>query len=368
MQINFIDLKKQYSQLKEQIDAGIFKVLEHGQYILGPEVVEAEQKLAEFTGTKNALTCGNGTDALMLALMALDIGPGDEVIVPGFSFFATAEVVSFFGATPIFVDVELETALIDVTKIEAAITDKTKAIIPVGLYGQMADMNEIVAIAEKHKLGVIEDAAQSFGASYNGKRSCGVALIGCTSFFPAKPLGVYGDGGAVFTNDADLHEKMRRLRMHGEASRYNHEHIGMNARFDSIQAAVLLPKLAAYPQEIEARKRIGARYDELFSELSDFVTPTKVKADRDSVFAQYTLQVKDREALQAHLKDKNVPTAVHYPKPMYRQPVYEKMFGNISLENSEKLAGMVMSLPMHPYLDEETQDYIFNAVKSFYVK
>lgn len=368
MDIRFIDLKKQYSLLKEDIDAGIHKVLDHGQYILGPEVKEAEEKLAEFVGCKNALTCGNGTDALMLALMAIDIAPGDEVIVPGFSFFATAEVVSFFHAKPIFVDVEKDTALIDVTKIEEAITDKTKAIIPVGLYGQIANMEEIMTIAEKHRLTVIEDAAQSFGATYKSKKSCNLSHIGCTSFFPAKPLGVYGDGGAVFTNDDDLHEKMRRLRMHGEASRYNHQHIGMNARFDSIQAAVLLPKLKAYPQEIKDRQTIAGRYDKLFSELGDFVTPINVQADRDSVFAQYTLIVKDREALQAHLQTKNVPSAVHYSKPMYKQAVYQKDYADLSLENCEYLAENVMSLPMHPYLEEETQNYIFEAVKSFYVK
>lgn len=368
MEIRFIDLKKQYALLKEDIDKGIHAVLDHGQYILGPEVKEAEAKLAEFTGSKNALTCGNGTDALMLALMAIDIKPGDEVIVPGFSFFATAEVVSFFNAKPVFVDVERDTALIDVTKIEAAITNKTIAIIPVGLYGQMSDMDLIMEIAGKHDLTVIEDAAQSFGATYNKKRSCNTSHIGCTSFFPAKPLGVYGDGGAVFTSDDDLHEKMRRLRMHGEASRYNHKHIGMNARFDSIQAAVLLPKLRVYPEEVSQRQKIAEKYDALFSELTNFVAPIKVKNDRDSVFAQYTLIVKDRSALQEYLKTKDVPSAVHYNKPMYRQEVYSEEYKDLSLENCEYLADNVMSLPMHPYLDEETQNYIFEAVKSFYVK
>ena len=368
MDIRFIDLKTQYANLKPQIDAGIQAVLDHGQYILGPEVKEAESKLAEFVGCKHALTCGNGTDALMLALMAIDTKAGDEVIVPGFSFFATAEVVSFFGATPVFVDVEEDSALIDVSKIEAAITDKTKAIIPVGLYGQLADMPAIMEIANKHKLTVIEDAAQSFGATIGDTKSCNFSHIACTSFFPAKPLGVYGDGGACFTNDADLFEKMRRLRMHGEASRYNHEHIGMNARFDTIQAAVLLPKLAVYPEEIVKRGEAAARYDKMFSELSEFVTPTKILENRKSVYAQYTIKVQNRAELQAFLQEKKIPTAVHYPKPMYKQPVYEAEFGNLSLEVSEKLASCVMSLPMHPYLEEDVQKHVFEAIKEFYTK
>lgn len=367
MEIRFIDLKQQYSQLKDEINVGIQKVLDHGQYILGPEVTEAEEKLAKFVGSKHALTCGNGTDALVLALMAFDLQPGDEVIIPGFSFFATAEVVSFLKAKPVFVDVEKDTALIDVAKIEAAITPKTKGIMPVSLYGQISDMKAINEIAEKHGLFVIEDAAQSFGAELDSTKSCNLSHIACTSFFPAKPLGVYGDGGACFTSNPDLHEKMRRLRMHGEASRYSHHHIGMNARFDTIQAAVLLPKLAVYPQEIESRQKIATRYDKLFMELNDFVTPTAIKPGRKSVYAQYTLLVKDREKLQEFLKEKNIPTAVHYPKPMYKQPVYEKDYASLSLENCEYLAANVMSLPMHPYLDEETQNYIVQGIREFYL-
>ncbi|MFK8137266.1 MAG: DegT/DnrJ/EryC1/StrS family aminotransferase [Bdellovibrionales bacterium] len=366
--MRFIDLKSQYQDLKAEIDSNIQKVLDHGQYVLGPEVKESERLLADFTGAEHALCCSSGTDALMLGMMAIGIKPGDEVIVPGFSFFATAEVPSLLGAVPVFVDVEPDSCLIDVSKIEEKITSKTRAIVPVGLYGQTADMDEINAIAEKHNLVVVEDAAQSFGAEYKGKRSGNVAHISGTSFFPAKPLGVYGDGGAVFTNDPEIAETMRQLRMHGESSRYNHKRIGLNARMDSIQCAVLIPKLKAFPSEIEKRAQAAQRYDEYLKGI-DGLHIVGTKADRTNVFAQYTLIAKGhRDSLREYLGEKNIPTAIHYPKPMYAQECYQETHGDFKLENCEMLSESVMSLPMHPYLEGDLQKGIADEIHNYFAK
>lgn len=369
MSIPFIDLKTQYAAIKESVNRRIQDVLEHGQYILGPEVQECEKALSDYTGSQHTLTCASGTDALVIALMALGIGPGDEVIVPGFSFIATAETVVLVGAQPVFVDIRRDTYNIDPQKIEAAITDKTKAIIPVGLYGQPSDMSEINELAQKHSLFVIEDAAQSFGAEYRGKKSGNLSSIGCTSFFPAKPLGCYGDGGAVFTDSSELHEKLISLRMHGQApeERYKHIQIGTNARMDTLQCAILLAKLERFPWEVEQRQIIANRYFEKlspFSETGKLTTPTILEG-RSSVFAQFTIWLKNRDEFLGSMKEKGIPVAVHYPLPMYKQPAYQEMHKGESLENSDWASRGVVSLPMHPDLDERTQDHIVSAITDF---
>lgn len=371
MSIPFIDLKTQYAALKKSINDRIQTVLEHGQFILGPEVTELEKQLQKYTEAPFAIACANGTDALTLSFMALGIGhmggrPDDEVIVPGFSFIATAETVVLAGARPVFVDICKDTYNMDPKKIEAAITSKTKAIVPVSLYGQPADMDEINAIAEKHGLTVVEDAAQSFGGSYKGKRSCNLSRVATTSFFPAKPLGCFGDGGAIFTKDAALADKLLSMRFHGKSptERYEHINIGTNSRLDTLQAAVLLAKLERFAWEVKKREEIGARYTQMFkaSKAADRIVTPLVKSDRTSVFAQYTVWVKDRPAFQAKLQEKGIPTAVHYPKPMYRQEAYKKFHTGPALEVSDWAAAGVVSLPMHPDLDNTTQEKIVHTV------
>lgn len=365
-QIPFIDLKTQYKALKTQIDQRIHAVLDHGAFINGPEVAECEKKLAEFTGAKYAMTCASGTDALLIPMMALGIKPGDEVITTAFSFIATAETIVLAGATPVYVDVDPETLNIDVNKIEAAITPKTKAIMPVSLYGQCPDMKKINAIAEKHKLWVIEDAAQSFGALQNGKRSCDLSLIGGTSFFPAKPLGCYGDGGAIFTSDENLFKAMKEIREHGSESRYYHTRLGINGRLDTIQCAVLLVKLERYKWELEQRDRVATRYAKAFEgiKVKDFSFP-KIRPGNVSAWAQYTLTVPDRAAFQKKLSDKAVPTAVHYPRIMPDQPWYQKNFKGKAQDwtVARWAAEHVVSLPMFPDFEEKTQDIVIQAVK-----
>src|SRR4051812_19289016 len=306
--MEFTDLKTQYRALQGEIDARMRRVLEHGQYILGPEVRELEEKLAAYTGAKHCVTVASGTEALLIALMALDIKPGDEVITTPFTFIATGEMIVLLGAKPVFVDVEEDTANLDASKIAAAVTPRTRAIMPVSLYGQPADMDEINAVAAKHKLAVIEDAAQSFGADYKGKKSCNLSAIGCTSFFPSKPLGCYGDGGALFTNDEALATAMREIRVHGQSGRYRHTRIGVGGRMDSIQCAVVLAKLGRFAWELEQRIAIGKRYDQL---LGPRARPIKVRRDRTSVYAQYTVRVAERDRVQAELKRQGIPTAVH---------------------------------------------------------
>lgn len=362
MSIQFIDLKAQYQHLKADIDARIHAVLDHGQYIMGPEVSELETRLAEFVGVKHAIGVCDGTAALQVALMALGVGPGDEVITTPFTFIATGEMVALLGAKPVFVDIDPVSYNLDPAKLEAAITPRTRAIMPVSLYGQCADFDAINAIAAKHGLPVIEDGAQSFGASYHGKRSGSLSTIGCTSFFPSKPLGCYGDGGACFTNDDVLAKKMREIRLHGQDRRYHHPAIGINGRLDTIQAAVLLAKLPSFPQEVEARSRIGARYSAL---LGDVARVPVVGEGQGHVYAQFTIEVDNRDAVQAKLKEAGVPTAVHYPIPLHLQPAFAALgLGEGSFPVAEAAGKRVMSLPMHPFLDEATQDAIVAAVKS----
>ncbi len=370
MTIPFIDLKSQYKALKTNIDSRIQKVLDHGAFVNGPEITELENKLAEFTGAKYALTCASGTDALLLPMMALGIGPGDEVITTAFSFIATAETIVLAGAKPIYIDIDPKTFNIDVSKIEKAITPKTKAIMPVSLYGQIADMDEINAIAKKHNLFVIEDAAQSFGAIYKNKRSCNVSLAGGTSFFPAKPLGCYGDGGAVFTSDEKMYKAMKEIREHGSESRYYHTRLGINGRLDTLQCAILLAKLERYPWEIEQRQRVADRYNQAFAEIKvDGFSYPMVKKDNHSVWAQYTLTIKNRSDFQKKLTDAGVPTSIHYPRIMPDQPWYKEHTmheQNLKADwtHSRWAADHVISLPMYPDMDNSTQDQVIKVVQN----
>lgn len=366
--IPFIDLKTQYQALREPIQAQIQKVLEHGQFIMGPEVEALERKLNEFTGTKHALACASGTDAAVIAMMAMGIGPGDEVIMPAFSFIATAETVVLVGATPVYVDIDPKTYNLDTKQLEKALSPKTKAIQPVSLYGQPADMDEINAFAAKNKLMVIEDAAQSFGAIYKGKRSCNLSTVGVTSFFPAKPLGCYGDGGAIFTNDDALAEAMREVRVHGQKSRYFHTRIGVNGRLDTLQCAILLPKLERFPWELEQRSKWAERFNKAFAELeSKGVVIPRLSANRTSSWAQYTLQVSNRDQFQKAMQAKGIPTAVHYPRTMPDQPAYEGLGRTLNIEVSRKMAETVVSLPLYPDMNEEISDYIIENVLQYFV-
>jgi UDP-2-acetamido-2-deoxy-ribo-hexuluronate aminotransferase len=361
--MDFIDLKAQYRALRPDINARIQAVLDHGQYILGPEVAELEQKLAAWVGAKHCVSVASGTDALLIALMALCVGPGDEVITSPFTFVATAEVIALVGAKPVFVDVEPDTANIDATKLEAAITPRTKAIIPVSLYGQVADMDAINAIAARHgDIPVIEDAAQSFGATYKGRRSGALSGIGCTSFFPSKPLGCYGDGGAMFTDDAGLAKAFTELRVHGQSARYYHTRIGIGGRMDTIQCAVLLGKLPRFDWEVQRRIELGARYGERIRASGAPVGLLTVRPDRTSVWAQYTVLVKDRDGVQERLKQAGIPTAVHYPRPLDRQPAYERLVDSKPMPVSDSLAAQVMSLPMSADLGEAQQDEVVEAL------
>jgi len=356
--MEFADLKSQYRAIQAEVEGRIRRVLEHGQYILGPEVAELEEKLARYTGARHCITVASGTEALLIALMALEIRPGDEIITTPFTFIATAEMIVLLGAKPVFVDVEEDTANIDATRLEAAISPRTRAIMPVSLYGQPADMDEINAIAGRRRVPVIEDAAQSFGATYKGRRSCNLSTIGATSFFPSKPLGCYGDGGALFTNDDALAKAMREIRHHGQSGRYNHTRIGVGGRMDTLQCAILLAKLPRLDWEIERRIALGRRYDGLLSRCR----PIRVKADRTSVYAQYTLRVAERAHLQEALKAKGIPTAVHYPLSLHQQPAYAPDYRGQSFPTAEKLAREVISLPMSADLKEGDQDLIAAAI------
>lgn len=357
--IEFIDLKAQQALIKDKIDANIQRVLSHGQYILGPEVAELEEKLAAFVGAKYCISVANGTDALQIAQMALGIGPGDEVITPGFTYIATAETVALLGAKPVYVDVDPRTYNLDPALLEAAITPRTKAIIPVSLYGQCADFDAINAIAAQHGIPVIEDAAQSFGATYKGKRSCNLTTIACTSFFPSKPLGCYGDGGAIFTNDDELATVMRQIARHGQDRRYHHVRVGVNSRLDTLQAAILLPKLEIFSKEVELRQRIAAKYNQLFSQAGVTTTPF-VEVHNISVYAQYTIQVENRQAVQLKLQAQGIPTAVHYPIPLNKQPAVAD--GRVCLPVGDAIAEKVMSLPFHPYITEAGIEQVVMAM------
>ena len=362
MKVPFIDLKSQFESLESEIRGAIDAVLAHGQFIMGPEVGEMESALAALTGSSHCVAVASGTEALLISLMALGIGPGDEVIVPAFTFAATAEVVFLAGATPVLVDVEADTANIDVSRVESAITERTRAIIPVALYGQAADMDELNAIAAKHGLAVIEDAAQSFGADYRGRKSCNLSTIGCTSFFPSKPLGCYGDGGAIFTNDDALATACREIRVHGQSRRYHHTRIGLGGRMDTIQCAIVLAKLKRFEWEIERRIALGERYNRLLDERG--IGRIAQRSDRNSVFAQYTVLVDGRERVAGILDASGIPTAVHYPAPLSAQPAYAGKAIAGPLPVSDRLAASVLSLPMHPYLSDELQDRIVDELAS----
>lgn len=358
--MQFIDLKTQLESIRTNIDSSIARVLDHGQFIMGPEIKELEVILENYVDTKHCISNSSGTDALLLALMALDIGPGDEVITTPFTFFATGEMISLLGAKMVLVDIDEDSYNIDPKLIEAAITPKTKAIMPVSLYGLCADFDAINTIAAKYNLPVIEDAAQSFGATYKGRKSGATTTIGCTSFFPSKPLGCYGDGGACFTNDDSLAQKMRELRIHGQESRYNHTSVGINGRLDTIQAAILIEKMKIFPKEVELRHQVGARYKEL---LGSKIKLQKTPTDQTNVYGQFTIEVENRNEAQKKLNELGIPTAVHYPIPLHMQPIYKNIGYKVGdFPKSERAAARVMSLPMHPYLDIATQEKIAKAV------
>ena len=370
--MQFIDLKAQQARIKDKIDARIAKVLDHGAYILGPEVTELETKLADFCGTKHAITCANGTDALQLALMALGVRSGDAVFCPSFTFAATAEVVPCMGAVPVFVEVDPVSFNMDPESLQRAINHARaigltpKVVIPVDLFGLPADYDAITAIVDSEGLKMISDSAQGFGGVYRGKTTGSFGDLATTSFFPAKPLGCYGDGGAMFTDDDDLAELLISLRFHGKGDyKYNNVRIGMNSRLDTIQAAILLEKLAIYPDEIEARQRVADRYTDA---LQDVIDTPHVGNESQSIWAQYTLKTRpgqDREAIIASMKDAGIPTMVYYPMPLHTQKAYDKFpIDPAGMATSEALAKQVLSLPMHPYLDTDTQDQVIAALRA----
>ncbi|MEJ7806103.1 MAG: DegT/DnrJ/EryC1/StrS family aminotransferase [Telluria sp.] len=357
--MEFIDLKAQYQAMRENINARIQTVLDHGQYIMGPEVAELEQKLATFTGARHCITVSSGTEALIISLMALGVKAGDEVITTPFSFIATAEAIVLVGATPIFVDIDPATCNLDPAQVEDRINERTRAIMPVSLYGLPADMDEINAIAWRHGLSVIEDAAQSFGATYQGRHSCNLSHIGCTSFFPSKPLGCYGDGGAIFTSDDALAVAMREIRVHGQSRRYVHTRVGLGGRMDTLQCAVVLAKLERFEWELEQRARVAAAYDAL---LSGKLTLMARPRTRSSAFAQYTVAVDDREQVQAQMHAAGIPTAVHYPVPIHVQPAYAQLAAAVHCPVALDKAASVMSLPMGPYMSDAAVHEVATAL------
>jgi len=358
--IEFVDLKTQQRKILPELERRMKAVLQHGRYIMGPEIQELEEKLAAYVGVKQCIAVASGTDALLISLMALGVGAGDEVVTTPFTFISTGETIALLGAKLVFVDIDGRSYNLDPSLLEAAITPKTRAILPVSLYGQCPDMDAINAIAGKYGVPVIEDAAQSFGASYRGRKSCALSRIGCTSFFPSKPLGCYGDGGACFTDDEDLATKIRRIRVHGQDRRYHHSILGINGRMDTLQAAVLLAKLDVFPGELAARSRIGDRYTELLR--GAVVTPC-VEPHNISVYAQYTVQVDDRETVQKKLQEEGIPTAIHYPIPLHRQPVFAGLnLPEGSFPTAESAAKRVLSLPMHPYLTDVELERISSAL------
>ena len=371
--MEFCDLKSQYRRLKVEIDAGIQRVLDHGQYILGPEVAELEEKLAAYTGAKYCISVANGTDALQIAQMALGIGPGVEVITPGFTYIATAETVALLRAKPVYVDIDPRTYNLDPALLEAAITPRTKAIIPVSLYGQCADMDAINAIAAKHSIPVVEDAAQSFGATYKDRKSCNLSTIACTSFFPTKPLGCYGDGGAILTNDDELAKIMRQIARHGQDRRYHHIRVGVNSRLDTLQAAILLAKLAVFDEEVSLRQQVAARYTALFSaviasearqSIPQIILP-HIEPFNTSAWAQYTIRVQNRDAVQNKLQQAGIPSAVHYPIPLNKQPAVASPEAQLPV--GDAVASQVVSLPMSPGLLSADQTHIAACLRTFWV-
>lgn len=365
MNVTLVDLVTQYKNMKEEMDQAIHAVLDSGHFILGEASKEFEKNLAEYNGVKHALGCASGTDALQLAMMAHGIGAGDEIISVPMTFIATIEVMILLGAKPVFVDVDPKTYCIDPGQIEAKITEKTKAIVPVHLYGQAADMDPIMAVAKKHNLVVIEDCAQAIGATYKDRKTCTLGDIGCISFFPGKNLGAYGDGGAVLTNDDEIAEKIRMIRVHGSASKYRHLLLGINSRLDSIQAAVLNVKLKYIDQWNANRRKHAARYTELLQELNDVVFPY-TPAYNTHTYHQYTLQVPDRTGLQNFLKEKGVATGIHYPIPLHLQPAFASLgYKEGDFPVSEQISSHVISLPMYPELPQDHQDYVVEQILAF---
>jgi UDP-2-acetamido-2-deoxy-ribo-hexuluronate aminotransferase len=363
--MQFIDLKTRHKLIGDKINARIQKVMDHGQFILGPEVVELEQKLAEYTGSKHCVTVSSGTDSLLIALMALSVGAGDEVITVPYTWISTAEVIALLGAKPVFVDIRSDTWNMDETQLEASITDRTKAILPVSIYGQCPDMDAINTIAEKYNLPVIEDAAQSFGATYKGKKSCNLSTIGSTSFFPSKPLGCYGDGGALFTNDDELADKFRWIRVHGQERKHHHPILGLNGRMDTLQAAILLEILEVFPAEVTKRQVIGERYSSSLTNLNGMETPSVVE-NNTSVFAQYTILSENRDDIQNKLKEKSIPSVSYYSVPLHLQPVFENLeHKEGDFPFAEKVANQCLSLPMSPYLSEDDQTSVVSTISSY---
>ena len=357
--IQFCDLRAQQDRIREKINEAINRVLDHGKYVLGPEVEELEERLADFVGVKYCVSCANGTDALQIAQMAIGVGSGDEVITPGFTYIATAETIALLGAKPIYADIDPRTFNLDPALLDTAITPRTKAIIPVSLYGQCADFDAIYSVAKKYGIPIIEDAAQSFGSKYKGAMSCSIADVSCTSFFPSKPLGCYGDGGAIFTNDQYLAKIIRQIARHGQNRRYNHIRVGVNSRLDTIQAAILLLKLELFPEEMETRQVVAKRYNHLFKEASFDGVPF-VEKHNLSAWAQYTIRVPERAAVQSYLETAGIPSAVHYPLPLNRQPAVADE--RTLLPVGQRAAEEVLSLPMHPYLSLAEQSKVVDAV------
>lgn len=357
--IPFVDLAAQQDRLRAEIEGGIARVLAHGRYILGPEVAELEQKLADYVGAAHCISCANGTDALQIALMAMGVGPGDEVVTPSFSYIATAEAAAVLGARAVFVDIDPATYAMDAALLGGAITRRTKAIIPVSLYGQCADYDAINSIAADAGIPVIEDAAQSFGARYHDRRSGNLTTIACTSFFPSKPLGCYGDGGAMFTSDHALAVRLRQIARHGQDRRYHHVRIGVNSRLDTMQAAILLPKLGILDSELAARERVAQSYTAKLAKRGVAGTPT-VLQHNVSAWAQYTVRVEERDRVQRDLQAAGVPTVVHYPLPLAAQPAVADP--SSCLPESDEAARTVLSLPMHPYLSEQDIDAVVDAL------
>lgn len=358
--IPYIDLNAQYQRLKTEIDAGIQRVLDHGQFILGPEVVELEERLATYTGVKHCITVANGTDALQIAQMALGIGPGDEVITPGFTYIATAETVALLRGKPVYVDIDPHTYNLDPARLEAAITPRTKAIIPVSLFGQCADYDVINAIAARYGIPVIEDAAQSFGASYKGRKSCNLTTIACTSFFPTKPLGCYGDGGAIFTSDDELAMVMRQIARHGQERRYHHVRVGVNSRLDTIQAAILLPKLSVLDAERERRQYVAEQYYHLMGQLSHITLPL-IESHNAPAWAQFTIRTPNRDVVKAKLLEAGIPSIVHYPIPVNKQPAV--LDESAQLYYGDLAAKEVLSIPISPTLENDQIELIAHNLK-----
>ena len=372
--MHFIDLAEQQRQqlpdgrtIREAVDARIAAVLNHGRYILGPEVEELEATLAAYVGVGHCIAVASGTDALLIALMTLGVQAGDEVITTPFSFISTSETIALLGATPVYVDIDPVTYNLDPGKLEAVLSTRTKVIIPVSLYGQPADFPAINAIANRHGLAVIEDGAQSFGSEQQGRRSCGLSTIGTTSFFPSKPLGGYGDGGACFTDDSELADRMRRVSRHGQFMRYFHTDIGVNGRIDTLQAAILLGKWPNFAAEVEARGRIGAAYSRKLQAAGVTTTP-QLASGNTSVYAQYTVQVDHRAKVQAQLKDQGIPTAVHYPTLLCQQPAlrcdHSLCRGGCHTPIAQAATERVMSLPMHPWLSDDDQTRVVDGLMS----